>query len=69
MFELKYKTIMIFIFFLLQTIEAIGALDMIYKLQEHENKEVYEQALYLLDTYVNDVSLICNVSYLRTLQF
>lgn len=43
---------------MLQAFEGIGALDMLEQLQEHDNKEVYQQVLYLIETYFSDVSLI-----------
>lgn len=36
--------------------ETIGALDLLEQLQEHENNEVYQQAVSLIETYLTDVS-------------
>lgn len=47
-------------FFSTQAFESIGALDMLEQLQEHENKDVYQQVLALIETYFNDVSITRN---------
>lgn len=45
-------------FFFLQSVEQIGAVDLLEQLQNHENNEVYQQAFQIIDTYFSDVSNI-----------
>lgn len=41
----------------LTVFEQIGALDLLEKLQEHENNEVYQQVLQMIETYFQDVNI------------